>query len=136
MPRLRYDNSMQPSIFSRIISGELPSYKIYEDELSYAFLNINPVQPGHVLVVPKNQIDHFEDMEDDDFQAVMRTTRLLMKHLRDELQVERVGLKVEGFEVPHAHVHLIPCNTGEDMKQSPYEASEDELQDMVERLAY
>lgn len=127
---------MQPSIFTRIINGELPSYKIYEDDLTFAFLNINPIQPGHILVVPKNQIDHFEDMEDEDYEAVMYVTRLLMKHIRDELQVERVGLKVEGFEVPHAHIHLIPCNTEEDMKQHPYEASEEELQDMMERLAY
>lgn len=127
---------MQPSIFTKIIHGELPSYKVYEDELTFAFLNINPVQPGHVLVVPKTQVDHFEDMDDDDYEAVTRTVRLLMKHMRDELQVERIGLKVEGFEVPHAHVHLIPCNTENDMKQRPYEAAEDELQDMMERLAY
>lgn len=127
---------MQPSIFTRIINGEIPSYKIYEDDLTFAFLNINPIQPGHVLVVPKNQVDHFEDMDDEDYEAVMHTVKLLMQHMRDTLQVERIGVKIEGFEVPHAHVHLIPADTEDDMKQHPYEASEDELSDLMERLAY
>lgn len=127
---------MKDSIFTKIINGDIPSYKIYEDERTYAFLDINPVQPGHTLVIPKTQVDHIGDLEPDDYQAVMKTTKILMQNMRDELQVERVCLKVEGFEVPHAHVHLIPCNTAEDFMQSSYEAAEDELLDMQERLSY
>lgn len=127
---------MQDSLFTKIINGDLPSYKVYEDQWTYVFLNINPIQPGHVLVVPRTQIDHLEDLEDENYQAVMRTVKMLMPHIRDELQVERVGLKVEGFEVPHAHVHLIPINTSEDLEQRPYEANEEELLDMQERLSY
>ncbi|MEO5690755.1 MAG: HIT domain-containing protein [Candidatus Saccharimonadales bacterium] len=127
---------MQPSLFTKIINGELPSYKIYEDELTYAFLNINPVQPGHVLVVPRQQVDKLEDLEDEDYEAVMRTVKLLMQHVRDELLTERVGLRVEGFEVPHAHVHIIPCDTEADLMSKPYEAGEDELVDMQTRLTY
>ena len=127
---------MQPSIFTKIINGELPSYKIYEDELTYAFLNINPVQPGHILVVPRQQVDHLEDLEDEDYEAVMSTVKLLMQHMRDELQVERVCLRVEGFEIAHAHVHIIPCDTEADLMAESYEAGEDELADMHERLSY
>lgn len=127
---------MQESIFTKIINGDLPSYKIYEDERTFAFLNINPVQAGHTLVVPKAQVDHLEDLEDDDYQAVMATVKKLMLHIRDELQVERVCSKVEGFEVPHAHVHLIPCETADDFTSDPYEAGPNELTDMHERLSY
>ncbi len=127
---------MKPSIFTKIINGELPSNKIYEDEFTYAFLNINPVQPGHILVVPRQQVDHLEDLEDEDYNAVMRTVKLLMQHMRDELQPERVCVRVEGFEVPHAHIHIIPCETEADLMSEPYEAGDDELQDMYQRLAY
>jgi len=127
---------MQDSLFTKIINGDLPSFKIYEDQWTYAFLNINPIQPGHVLVVPRAQVDHIEELENDDFTALMRTVKMLMPHIRDELQVERVGIKVEGFEVPHAHVHIIPVNTGEDLEQRPYEADQEELLDMQERLSY
>ncbi len=127
---------MKPSIFTKIINGELPSNKIYEDEFTFAFLNINPVQPGHLLVVPKQQVDHLEDLEEEDYNALMRTVKLLMQHMRDELQPERVCLRVEGFEVAHAHVHIIPCDIEADATGQPYEAGPDELADMYERLAY
>lgn len=127
---------MQDSIFTKIINGDLPSFKIYEDQWTYAFLNINPIQPGHVLVVPREQVDHIEELEDEHYHALMRTVKMLMPHMRDELHVERVGIRVEGFEVPHTHVHLIPVNTSEDLVQQPYEADEGELLDMQERLSY
>lgn len=118
------------------MAGEVPAYKIYEDELTYAFLTIEPVQPGHTLVISRVQVDHLEDLEPEDYQAVMDTTRKLMLHMRDELGCERVCLKIEGFEIPHAHVHLIPCNTAADLFEPTYEAGEDELRDMQQRLAY
>lgn len=127
---------MKPSIFTKLINGELPSMKIYEDERTYAFLNINPVQPGHIIVVPREQVDHLEDLEPEDYLAVMETVKLLMQHMRDEIQPERVCLRVEGFEVPHAHVHIIPCNTEADVMAESYEASPEELADMHERLSY
>jgi len=127
---------MQPSIFTKIINGDIPSYKIYEDERTYAFLNINPVQPGHILVVPREQVDHLEDLEDEDYFAVMKTAKTLMHHMHEELQPERVCMRVEGFQVPHAHVHLIPCDTEADVMSQAYEASTEELQDMHQRLMY
>ncbi len=131
-----YTMYMQPSLFTKIINGELPSYKIYEDELTYAFLDINPIQPGQILVVPREQVDHLEDLEPEDYLAVMNTVKLLMQHMREELQPERVCLRVEGFEVPHAHIKLIPCSTEADVMAEPYEAGEDELVDMHTRLSY
>lgn len=131
-----YSEGMKPSIFTKIINGEIPCYKIYEDERTFAFLDINPVQPGHTLVVPRQQVDHFDDLEDEDYEALMHTVKLLAQTMREELQVERICVIIEGFEVPHVHVKLIPCNTAEDFRSEAYEADEDELRDMVERLAY
>lgn len=105
---------MQPSLFTKIIEGEIPAHRVYEDAETVAFLDIHPVQPGHTLVVPKMQIDRLEEMTAKDYHTLMSTVKKLMKHLRQALQVERVCLKVEGFDVPHVHVHLIPCNTARD----------------------
>lgn len=102
------------TIFSKIISGDIPSHKIYEDDLTYAFLDIYPVQQGHTLVVPKTAVDRLEDLPPEEYQALMATVQRLMRHLRTALHVERMCLKVEGFDVPHAHVHLIPCNTAKE----------------------
>jgi histidine triad (HIT) family protein len=127
---------MKPSIFTKIINCEVPCMKIYEDERTFAFLDINPIQPGQILVVPKEQVDHLEDLEQEDYLAVMTTVKLLMQHMRDELMPERVCLRVDGFEVAHAHIKLIPCNTEADVMSEPYEAGSDELADMYERLMY
>lgn len=102
---------MHDSIFTKIINGEIPSHKIYEDDLTYAFLDIHPVQPGHVLVVPKKQVEFLWDLEDEDYQAVMATSKKLATHLRQTLSIPYVGIKVIGVDVPHAHVHLIPFTT-------------------------
>lgn len=127
---------MQPSIFTKIINGEIPSHKIYEDERTYAFLDISPAQPGHTLVIPKAQVDHLDDLTDADYQAVMATAKRLMKHLKTSLGTARVCMKVEGFDVPHAHVHLIPCNNGEEFRHEPERADPDHaaLAKMAERL--
>lgn len=127
---------MQPSVFTKIINGEIPSFKIYEDEKTFAFLDIRPVQYGQIVVVPRNQIDHLEDLDIDDYRALMDTARKLMAHIQEVLQPERVCLVVEGFEVPHAHVKLIPCMTSADLLAEAREASEDELAQLVEHLAY
>lgn len=104
------------SIFTKIIKGEIPAYKIYEDEKTLAFLDIHPVQPGHTLVIPKVEIDHLWDLTDDDFLAVMATCKKVALQLRQKLGVQRVGVKVIGVDVPHAHVQLIPFNTSDEYK--------------------
>jgi histidine triad (HIT) family protein len=105
---------MQDSIFTKIIKGELPSHKIYEDDLTLAFLSIYPSVTGHTLVIPKKQVEALWDLDSETYAAVMETTRKVAVRLRDILNVERVGEKVIGLDVPHAHVHLIPFNNPEE----------------------
>lgn len=103
---------MQDSVFTQIINGSIPCYKIYEDETVIAFLDINPMTPGHTLVVPKQQIDHLWDLDDKTYHHVMSVAMKVAKRLRKVLQPKRVGMALEGFAVPHAHVHLIPLEKG------------------------
>lgn len=106
---------MKPSIFTKLIKGEIPCHKIYEDEFTLAFLDIRPVQPGHTLVVPKKQIDHIEDLPDDYYQAVWATVKKVIKRQLEVLGRQRVAVYVEGTGVPHAHVHLMPFDLASDI---------------------
>jgi histidine triad (HIT) family protein len=129
---------MQDSIFTKIIKGEVPCHKVYEDEKTLAFLTINPVRPGHVLVIPKVQIDHLWDLPDEDYQAVMATVKKVANRIREVLQPVRVGEHVAGQEVPHAHVHLFPFATTEEFlaKPSSQPADDGELAAMAAKLAF
>lgn len=97
------------SVFTKIIQGELPCYKIYEDERTFAFLDIEPEAPGHTLVIPKAEVDKVYDLSDEDYQAVWATVKMLAKHF-EEVLGERTMIKVVGTDVPHAHVHVLPVN--------------------------
>jgi len=99
---------MQDSIFTKIINGEIPSHKIYEDDHVFAFLDIHPLTAGHALVVPKKQVEFVWDLDDETYHALMAACKKLAVRLRDVLQVPYVGEKIVGVDVPHAHVHLIP----------------------------
>lgn len=101
----------EKSIFTKIIEGEIPSHKIYEDDKTLAFLDIFPAVPGHTVVVPKTQVEFVWDLEDDDYRALMATTKKVARHLRGKLGTKFVGTRVEGVEVPHAHVKIYPFNT-------------------------
>lgn len=89
-PSARYNETMQDSIFTKIINGEIPSHKVYEDEHSYAFLDIHPVTPGHTLVVPKQQVEFLWDMEDADYQTLQASAKKIARHLRETLNVPYV----------------------------------------------
>jgi histidine triad (HIT) family protein len=106
------------SIFTKIIQGELPSYKIAESEKFYAFLDINPLRKGHTLVVPKVEVDYFFDINDDLIQEYMIFTKRVAKAIEKSVPCLRVGLTVIGLEVPHAHIHLMPINDISDMSFS------------------
>ena len=112
------------SIFTKIINGEIPCYKIYEDDKTFAFLDINPESKGHVLVVPKNEVDKIYDLPDEDYQALMTTVKKLSRHMEKQLG-QRTLWKVIGTDVPHAHVHLLPYDEtwqhGKTLKLSPEE---------------
>ena len=102
---------MQDSIFTKIVKGEIPSHKVYEDDRVLAFLDIHPIQPGHTLVIPKKQVEFVWDLSDEDYQAVMTAAKKVARRLREALGVKYVGVQVVGVDVPHAHVQLIPFNT-------------------------
>ncbi len=103
------------SIFTRIISGEIPSYKIAEDDRHYAFLDINPVSPGHVLVVPKHEVSYIFDLDDKEYADLQMFAKRVAAGLRRAVPCKRVGVAVIGLEVPHAHIHLIPISVEGDM---------------------
>lgn len=107
----------EPSIFTRIINGEIPAYKVYEDDRVLAFLDIHPINPGHTLLIPKKQVDHLWDLDDDEYQYLWTIAKHLAKQIKQTLNPPRVGVIVEGFGVPHAHIHLIPLERGDDIKK-------------------
>jgi histidine triad (HIT) family protein len=115
---------MQDSIFTKIINGKIPCHKIYEDDKTFVFLDINPVLPGHCLVVPKTQVEFVWDLEDSDYVALMGTSKKIAKHLRAASGEKFVSQRIIGVDVPHAHVHLIPFSDVNDLKHSPEEGAE------------
>ncbi len=130
---------MTDSIFTKIIRGEIPCHKVYEDDKTFAFLDINPTQPGHTLVISKKQIDQLWDLPDDDYQVLMATCKKVALRLKQVLGVERIGVKIIGEEVPHAHVHLIPFNKAEEYyERRPDEPAPDHdaLAEMAKKLAF
>jgi histidine triad (HIT) family protein len=110
---------MEDSIFTKIIKGEIPAYKIYEDDKTLAFLDIHPKQPGHTLVVPKKQVEFVWDLDDEMYQAVMATVKKIALRIREVLGKPYVGELVVGEEVPHAHVHVYPFSTLEESRSIP-----------------
>lgn len=104
-----------PSIFTRIINGEIPSYKIDEDEHCYAFLDINPNAVGHTLCVPKQEVDKLFDLDQEIYMHLMQFSKRIAVALEQAVPCKRVGMAVVGLEVPHAHVHLIPIHKMTDM---------------------
>lgn len=102
-------------IFAKIIRSEIPSYKIYENELVYSFLDINPIRSGHTLIVPKIEIDHFLDVPEPHYSAVFSAGKLLGKAIQEATGCLRIGATVLGWDVPHFHLHLIPMWSMADM---------------------
>lgn len=103
------------TIFSGIVAGEIPSYKVAEDENNYAFLDINPVAPGHTLVIPKREVDYLFDLNDKEYADLQLFAKRVAAAIKQVMPCSRVGVAVMGLEVPHAHIHLIPINKESDM---------------------
>ena len=118
------------SIFTKIINGEIPSYKVAEDENYYAFLDIAPMQKGHTLVVPKREEDYIFDLTDDELAGLMVFAKKVAKAIEKSVPCKRIGIGVLGLDVPHAHVHLVPLVEGNELnfsnpkKQFPKEEME------------
>ena len=130
---------MADSIFTKIIKGKIPAYKIFEDDKTLAFLDIHPVQPGHTLVIPKTEVEFVWDLSSEDYQAVMDTVNKVAKQLLARLDKKYVGVQVIGIDVPHAHVHVIPFNTTTEFRAVVDVAAEPDykaLADMAKKLAF
>lgn len=104
-----------PTIFSRIAAGEIPSYKVAEDADHFAFLDINPVHPGHVLVIPRREVDYLFDLPDAELASLMLFAKKVARGLQKAVPCRKVGMAVIGLDVNHAHIHLVPIDKGEDM---------------------
>ena len=135
-----YNKFMSDSIFTKIIKGEIPSHKIYEDDKTYAFLDIHPIVAGQALVVPKKQVGFVWDLDEDDYRAVMETTKKAAKRLREVTGAKYVGVKIEGVDVSdHAHVKLYPFNTVTEYNRHPdmtIEPDHAALAEMAQKLAF
>ncbi|MBP7477544.1 MAG: HIT family protein [Chitinophagales bacterium] len=124
------------TIFSRIVAGEIPCYKVAENDHFLAFLDITPVQKGHVLVIPKKEIDYIFDIEDDLIGAMMIFSKKVANAIKAVFPCERIGVAVIGLEVPHAHIHLIPINALADMdfKNVRLKLDAAEMSDIAQRI--
>jgi histidine triad (HIT) family protein len=131
---------MQDSIFTKIIKGEIPCYKIYEDELTFAFLDIHPIQPGMVLVVTKTPAETFLDLKDEDAEALWKTVRKVAAKLKQAFPgKKRIGVQIEGLDVPHVHVKVFPIDTDEEFRQSTDMSADPDdvaLTEMAQKLAF
>ena len=124
------------SIFTKIVNGEIPSYKIAEDENYYAFLDINPLAKGHTLVIPKKEVDYIFDIDDDTYKGLFLFSKKVAKAIEQVVPCKRIGMTVIGLEVPHAHIHLIPINSIYDMdfKQSKLKFTSDEFEKIAKEI--
>ena len=122
------------SIFSKIIAGEIPSYKIYEDEKTFAFLDINPESKGHALVVPKVEVDKIYELSDEDYHALWAAVKKVAAHM-EEVSGRRTLMKVIGTDVPHAHVHLMPMDETWEYGRT-LQLTEDEYKEIQAKLAF
>jgi histidine triad (HIT) family protein len=124
------------SIFTKIVQGEIPSYKIAEDERFYAFLDIHPLAKGHTLVIPKNEVDYLFDLDDDLLAGMTKFSKRIARAIEKVIPCARIGVAVLGLEVPHAHIHLIPINSEADISFSrpKLNLSQEEFQEIAARI--
>ena len=124
------------SIFSKIIKGEIPSYKVAENDKFYAFLDINPLAKGHTLVVPKNEVDYLFDINDEEYKELFLFAKRVAIAIEKVIECKRIGLTVIGLEVPHAHIHLIPINSIYDMdfKREKLKFTPEEFSDIANKI--
>ncbi len=125
------------SIFTKIVNGEIPCFKIAESEKFLAFLDINPLKKGHCLVIPKEEIDYFFDIDDDLISELVLFAKRVAKAIKLEIECERIGMSIIGLEVPHAHIHLVPINGVHDLNFSNVKVSctKEEMENIAQRIA-
>lgn len=125
---------MDDCVFCKIIKGEIEAVKIWEDDKFFAFLDIKPVNPGHALLLPKKHVDYIFDVEEPLYSEIFQIAKKLAKPIKNAMAVKRIGIIVEGFGVPHAHIHLVPINFGEIDPQRAKDATAEELSDIAEKI--
>ena len=125
------------TIFTRIVNGEIPNYKIAEDENFYAFLDINPMAKGHALVIPKKEIDYIFDLDKETLAGLMLFAQRIAKAIESSVPCKRIGVAVLGLEVPHAHIHLVPLNTESDIDfhRPKLKLSSEEFKEIAEAIS-
>lgn len=125
---------MENCVFCKIIKGEIPAVKVWEDKNHIVMLDINPIKPGHMLIIPKKHSDYLFDLDDEEYNLLMLKTKEIAKTLKLKLNSKRIGMAVEGFGVPHIHVHLVPIEEENDLSSKRKKTSNEELKKMAERL--
>ena len=125
------------TIFTRIIKGEIPCYKIAEDDKYFAFLDINPLKAGHTLVVPKKETDYLFDLEDDQLAGMIIFSKKVAEAIKSAIPCNRIGVAVLGLEVPHAHIHLVPMNSMDDVnfKNPKLKFSPEEFKEIAAKIS-
>lgn len=125
------------SIFSKIVAGEIPSYKVAEDDKYFAFLDINPVAEGHVLVIPKREVDYIFDLTDEETAEINLFAKKVAKALKAAMPCKKVGVAVLGLEVPHAHIHLVPLKSEGDMdfRKDKLSLSSERMSEIAESIS-
>jgi len=131
------NNRIMASIFSRIIAGEIPSYKVAEDDNCYAFLDINPLTKGHTLVVPKQEVDYIFDLDDRTLSDMMLFAKQVAIKIKRKIACKRVAIVVLGLEIPHAHIHLIPIQSENDVdfRREKLHLTPEEFQEIAAELS-
>ncbi|MCJ8163334.1 HIT family protein [Pontibacter sp. E15-1] len=126
---------MEASIFTKIVNGEIPAYKVAEDDRYLAFLDVFPTAKGHTLVIPKQQVDYLFDLDDDLYLGLMAFAKKVALAVEQAVPCKRIGVAVVGLEVPHAHVHLIPLNSMQDMNfANKQQFSKAEFEDVADKI--
>jgi histidine triad (HIT) family protein len=125
------------TIFTRIVNGEIPSYKVAESDKFYAFLDINPLAQGHTLVIPKQETDYIFDIEDKEYQELFLFAKRVAAAIKKAIPCKRVGVAVLGMEVPHAHIHLVPLQTEGDMdfRKAKLSLTPDTFKEIAEKIS-
>lgn len=125
------------SIFSLIAAGQIPSYKVAEDENYYAFLDINPLAKGHTLVIPKKEVDYIFDLDDETYAGLCAFAKKVAVALKEAIPCKRIGVAVLGMEVPHTHIHLVPLQTEADLdfRKKKLELTPEEFKEIASKIA-